>query len=57
MTLTAKDINQIQNSHRIKISDEEKTEILRIFGQEPDDYHFRSEQDIYEQVRKICKNW
>lgn len=34
-----------------------KAEILRLFSTEPDDEHTWSEQDIYEQSRKIIIKW
>ena len=34
-----------------------KEEILDLFSNEPDDEHIWSEQDIYEQSRKIILKW
>ena len=34
-----------------------KTEILALFSEEPDDEHEWSEQDIYEQMRKIIRKY
>lgn len=34
-----------------------KQEILILFSEEPDDVHEWSEQDIYEQSRKIIDRW
>ena len=34
-----------------------KEEILSIFLQEPDDDHEWSEQDVYEQIRKIIQKY
>ena len=34
-----------------------KQEILELFSTEPDDEHTWSEQDIYEQSRKIILRW
>ena len=34
-----------------------KCEILELFSTEPDDEHVWSEQDIYEQSRKIILKW
>ena len=34
-----------------------KEEILDLFSTEPDDEHVWSEQDIYEQARKIILKW
>lgn len=34
-----------------------KKEILMLFSDEPDDFHVWTEQDIYEQSRKIIDRW
>ena len=34
-----------------------KEEILALFSEEPDDEHQCSEQDIYEQMRKIIRKY
>ena len=34
-----------------------KQEILILFSEEPDDFHEWTEQDIYEQSRKIIARW
>lgn len=34
-----------------------KQEILTLFSEEPDDSHEWTEQDIYEQSRKIISRW
>ena len=34
-----------------------KKEILLVFSEEPDEFHKWSEQDIYEQSRKIIARW
>lgn len=34
-----------------------KLEILALFEAEPDDEHYWSEQDIFEQARKIILKW
>lgn len=34
-----------------------KQEILALFSEEPDDCHEWTEQDIYEQSRKIIARW
>ena len=34
-----------------------KTEILELFSEEPDDGHQWTEQDIYEQMRKIIRKY
>lgn len=38
-------------------AEQAKQEILSIFSEEPDEYHEWSEQDIYEQARKIIARW
>lgn len=38
-------------------TEQAKQEILSIFFQEPDEFHEWSEQDIYEQARKIIACW
>ena len=34
-----------------------KAEILALFSKEPDDEHQWSEQDIYEQIRKLIRKY
>lgn len=38
-------------------TEQAKKEILLIFSEEPDEFHEWSEQDIYEQARKIIARW
>lgn len=38
-------------------AEQAKQEILMLFSEEPDDFHEWSEQDIYEQSRKIIDRW
>ena len=38
-------------------TEQAKREILRLFSEEPDEFHEWSEQDIYEQARKIIACW
>ena len=38
-------------------TEQAKDEILSIFSEEPDERHEWSEQDIYEQARKIIARW
>lgn len=38
-------------------TEQAKREILMLFSEEPDDCHAWSEQDIYEQARKIIARW
>ena len=41
----------------MKNTEQAKREILDLFSTEPDDEHTWSEQDIYEQARKIILRW
>ena len=38
-------------------TEQARQEILSIFSEDPDEYHEWSEQDIYEQARKIIARW
>lgn len=38
-------------------AEQAKQEILMLFSEEPDDFHEWTEQDIYEQSRKIIDCW
>lgn len=38
-------------------TEQAKREILRLFSEEPDEFHEWSEQGIYEQARKIIARW
>ena len=59
MTLTRKllDTKYIWWFHNKRNAEQAKTEILALFSEEPDDCHEWSEQDIYEQSRKIIARW
>ena len=39
----------------IEITPEQEKEVLYFFGKEPDNEHQWTEQDIYEQIRKLLK--
>ena len=43
--------------HNKRNSEQAKDEILSIFSEEPDTLHEWTEQDIYEQARKIIARW
>ena len=43
--------------HNKRNAEQARQEILSIFSEEPDEYHAWSEQDIYEQARKIIVRW
>ena len=59
MTFTAADLETKYNAWFIgmKNTEQAKREILELFSTEPDDEHAWSEQDIYEQSRKIILKW
>ena len=38
-------------------TEQAKREILRLFSKEPDEFQKWSEQDIYEQARKMIARW
>ena len=43
--------------HNKRNAEQAKEEILKVFSQEPDDGYEWTEQDIYEQSRKIIARW
>ena len=43
--------------HGKRNAEQAKEEILNRFSQEPDDDHEWTEQDVYEQSRKIITHW
>ena len=43
--------------HNKRNMEKAKQEILRRFSEEPDDLRYWTEQDIYEQSRKIIVRW
>ena len=59
MTLTRKllDSRYAWCFHNKRNTEQAKEEILNRFSQEPDDDHEWTEQDIYEQSRKIIASW
>ena len=59
MTLTRKmlDTRYAWWFHGKRNIEQAKEEILNQFNQEPDDGHEWTEQDIYEQSRKIIAHW
>ncbi|MDR2533121.1 MAG: hypothetical protein LBC82_09810 [Oscillospiraceae bacterium] len=54
MTLTKTSLQKYGESMRISFAKEQERVIIERFGTEPDDGHTWSEQDIAEQIRKIC---
>ena len=59
MTITIADLEKKYAAWFIGIRNtkQAKQEILELFSTEPDDEHTWSEQDIYEQSRKIILRW
>lgn len=59
MMITADDLDTKYTAWFIGMRNTEqaKREILDLFSTEPDDEHAWSEQDIYEQSRKIILKW
>lgn len=53
MILTKEDMKTLRKQLRVNISAEQERKILERFGDEPDDEHEWTWQDISEQVRKI----
>ena len=43
--------------HNKRNVEQAKREILELFSEEPDEVHEWTEQDIYEQSRKIIARW
>jgi len=54
MTLTEKSLKKLGESLRIHYSKEQERFILDRFGTEPSNGREWTEQDIAEQIRKIC---
>ena len=59
MTITAADLDTKYSAWFLgmKNSNQAKAEILTLFEAEPDEEHTWSEQDIFEQSRKIICKW
>jgi len=55
MLLTNKNIQDLRDKKHLTISYEQETTILNRFGMEPDDNQEWTEQDIYEQIRKMLR--
>jgi len=55
MIFEKKDIQKLRDQFRYTITTEQEAAILDRFGRAPDDEHEWSQQDIYEQVRKMFK--
>ena len=59
MTITREDLDNKRQSLFLYCKDPEaaKAEILELFSEEPDGENEWSEQDIYEQMRKIIRKY
>ena len=59
MTITREDLDNKRQSLFLYCKDHEaaKAEILELFSQDSNDEHEWSEQDIYEQMRKIIRKY
>lgn len=59
MIVTAADLDTKYSAWFLgmKNTEQAKREILALFDAEPDDEHYWSEQDIFEQSRKIICKW
>jgi len=55
MIVTKRDLRRMERGLWITFTAEEERIILETFGQEPPEYEW-TEQDISEQIRKICNN-
>lgn len=56
MTLNKRDLREWENSAHICFTKEQKRIILDRFGNEPGNGNVWSEQDIAENIRKICRD-
>ena len=55
MTLSEKALTSMLNSMRITATQEQFSKLLALFSHEPEDCREWTEQDIYEQIRKIIR--
>lgn len=55
MVITKKKLDQWLTEHSTTVSDEMYNSLIETYGNEPGDGYAWSEQDIYEQVRKIIE--
>ncbi|MGN0487349.1 MAG: hypothetical protein ACI4GB_08980 [Acutalibacteraceae bacterium] len=53
MILTEKMLQEYIQQNRISITKEKTQEILYVLGIEPDNHYEWSEQDLYEQLKKL----
>ena len=57
MTLNKRGLRAWENSANVVFTEEQKRLILDRFGSEPGDGNVWSEQDIAENIRKICRDY
>lgn len=55
MVLTNETLNHYLDTNRLSITDKQRKEIIDALGKEPDNVHNWSEQDLYEQLRKLLR--
>ena len=55
MTITENELNTYLSNYRFHVSQDKKKEILTMFSTEPEDDFQWTEQDIYEQIRKLVR--
>ena len=55
MTITEKELNSYLSEQRFYVTPAKKKEILALFSTEPEDGFQWTEQDIYEQIRKLIR--
>lgn len=55
MTITEKELNSYLSEQRFHVTPEKKKEILALFSTELEDGFQWTEQDIYEQIRKLIR--
>lgn len=55
MTITGKELSLYLSEQRLHVSPEKKKKILELFSTEPEDGFQWTDQDIYEQLRKLVR--
>lgn len=55
MTITENELNTYLSEYRFFLSQDKKKEILTLFSTEAEDGFQWTEQDIYEQIRKLVR--
>ena len=55
MTITEKELSLYLSEQRLRVSPEKKKKVLTLFSSEPEDGYQWTEQDIYEQIRKLVR--